>query len=54
MDATCRAEQLEAATKEADAARFAYETARTKKAKREAAEDLEFWTNKTAFLTHAR
>jgi hypothetical protein len=49
-----RQEQLETARRESAAARDRYNTAKTKGAKRDAAEDLEFWSNKVAFLTHAK
>ena len=47
-------QQLAEASAAVDAARHAYETARTQKARRDAAEDLEFWTNKRAFLGTVR
>ena len=53
MEATLT-QQLAEASAAVDAARLAYETARTQKAHRDAAEDLEFWTNKRAFLTTVR
>lgn len=37
-----------------DIARIAFQTATTKKASNEAAEELEFWVGKVAFLTAAR
>lgn len=49
-----RTAQLAKAEKESREARQRYETAITKKARRAAAEDLEFWSNKSAFLFHAR
>jgi hypothetical protein len=54
MEAAYRTEQLTEATAKVAEARHAYEIARTAKARREAAEDLEFWSNRTAFLSHAR
>lgn len=42
--------QLTEATTETRNARHAYETATTLKARRAAAEDIEFWSNKSAFL----
>ena len=50
MGATYESQLAEAAAA-VTAARYAYETARTQKARRDAAEDLEFWTSKRAFLT---
>lgn len=47
-----RMANLAVAEKETIAARERYSTATTKKARREAAEDLEFWSNKTAFLSN--
>lgn len=54
MTETYRTQELEHARKEADAARAHYEIAKTAGEKRARAEDLEFWTNKTAFLSHAK
>lgn len=45
---------LTEALRNAKTARAAFESARTLKSRREAAEDLEFWTNRTAFLTNAK
>ncbi len=39
------------ARKEADKARVRWESAKTRKARREAAEDLEWWGNRVAFLS---
>ena len=47
-------DQIAEATAAVDAARQAFETASTQKARRDAAEDLEFWTSKRAFLTAVR
>lgn len=46
-------EQLAEATAARDAARIAYNTAKTKKASREAAEDLQFFMGKVAALQAA-
>lgn len=54
MTEAYRNEQLTAARNEVTNARSAYETAKTKKARRDAAEALEFWTNKTAFLSNVK
>lgn len=51
---TNRTEQITEAQAEVDKARHDFETARTSKARLEAAERLDFWTSKTAYLTHAR
>lgn len=51
---TYRQQQLSNAQEQVKIARATLETATTKKAKREAAEVLEFWTNKTAFLSNLR
>jgi hypothetical protein len=48
-----RATTLENARHEYQAARERWNTAKTRKAKRDADEDLEFWGNKVAFLIHA-
>lgn len=45
-----RTDQLAVAQVESAKARAAYEAARTRTARLAAAEDLEFWSNKTAFL----
>jgi hypothetical protein len=47
-------EQLATAKAEWTKARVAYDQAKTRKAKRDADEDLQFWGNKVAFLTHAK
>lgn len=44
-------QQLTEATAHRDAARIAFQTATTKKASRDAAEDLEFWVGKVAMLS---
>lgn len=49
-----KAEQLWNAQAESRSARERYNTARTKTARRAAAEDLEFWSNKVAFLSSAK
>lgn len=49
-----RANELAAAEQARNAARLAYDTAKTKAAKRQAAESLEFWGNKVAFLEHVK
>jgi hypothetical protein len=49
-----RNEQLTTAKAEWTNARVAYDQAKTRKAKRDADEDLQFWGNKVAFLTHAK
>lgn len=46
-----REQQLTEARGAVCASRYAYNNATTAKARREAAEALEFWTNKTAFLS---
>lgn len=51
---TYKADELEKARAESARARARYEAATTKKAKREAAENLEFWTNMTAFMTNVK
>jgi hypothetical protein len=48
-----RATTLENARRESALARQRYESAKSRKAKRDADEDLEFWSNKVAFLVHA-
>jgi hypothetical protein len=47
-------EQYTEARRNADAARITFNTAKTNKARRDAAEDLEFWTSKAAYLGAAR
>jgi hypothetical protein len=47
-------QQLTEAKAHRDAARSAYNAAATKKASREAAEELEFWIGKVAFLGAVR
>lgn len=51
MTETYRTQALAEATREAAAARARWEAAKPGKAKRTAAEELEFWTNKKAFLS---
>lgn len=53
MTAAYIAANLDAATVEARAARRSYETATTAQARRKAADALEFWSNKTAYFSHA-
>jgi hypothetical protein len=45
---------LTEATAQRDAARLAFNTAKTNKASREAAEELEFWMGKVAFLGQSK
>lgn len=47
---TTQQAQLTEATTETAKARQMYEAAKTNKARRAAAEDIEFWSNKSAFL----
>ena len=47
-----RLTQLTNATLESHAARQRFDSAKTKTARRIAAEDLEFWSNKAAFLAN--
>jgi hypothetical protein len=54
MTETYRNEELAKARTEEKAARDRYQTAKTTKARRQAAEELEFWSNKTAFLANVR
>ena len=49
-----RTKAIDDATLALDKARAAYYAAKTRKAKRDAAETLEFWGNRVAFLTHAK
>lgn len=49
-----RTEQLTEARSNQTAARLAFETAATKTARRNAAEQLEFWGNKVAFLANTK
>lgn len=49
-----REEQLATARAESAKAREVFNTAKSRKIRLAAAEDLEFWSNKTAFLEHAR
>lgn len=52
MNQTYRQTELENANKELAAARIRMSTAKTNKARREAAEDIEFWSSKTAFFSN--
>lgn len=47
-----RLTQLASAEGKLIAARQRFDSARTKKSRREAAEDIEFWGNKAAFLNN--
>lgn len=49
---TYRKEQLEIAEEKVAWWRSCYNTAKSTRARRDAAENLEFWTNKTAFLSN--
>ena len=49
-----RTQQLTEATANRDAARQAMESAKTKAARRNAAEDLDFWQGKVAMLSVER
>lgn len=49
---TYRETQLKIAEAELTAARARYNAAKTQKARRNAAEDIEFWSNKTAFFSN--
>lgn len=51
---TYRAEKLEEARRELSTAREALATAATTRARRDAAEDVEFWGNRAAYLEHVR
>lgn len=48
-----KSEALIEATTRRDIARLGFDAAISSKARREAAEELEFWTNKVAFLSEA-
>ena len=51
MESEYQARALAEATEKATAARIALDKASTRRSRRDAAEDLEFWTNRKAFLT---
>lgn len=54
MTSKYRLTQLDNAYWQQKQARSRFETAKTKKARREAAEDLEFWGSKVAFLSNPK
>lgn len=49
---TYREQQLQIAEDKVNWWRSCYKHAKSQRARRDAAENLEFWTNKTAFLTN--
>lgn len=51
---TTQQAQLNEAITETQNARQAHEAAKTQKARRAAAEDIEFWSNKSAFLSNVK